>query len=314
MGASAKKPKGGPKTARGKRTSSQNSLVHGATSNNVVNADQKDLVERYEHELTAYYKPESPLEKLQIQRIAVCRTKLDALYELELVKLQIAKAELEGNPKLALDRVHPGEDLTRLLAQTLSKGRQLSLPMNLTPDLLETFSEEIKNAGGIFDQDDDMHSQLPRLGEFIDAAAERLKISGYAVILRLGSSIQELFDDGEKGHSELTKLLYLGLEVMESKVRGDEVYVIKGNSKQVQEDVDSKKINDSLSAITKLSSIVSRAQEVSKEFDRMQDLLLRSATLGGEESDRLLRYQTTWERRLSSAIGELLALQAKNAR
>jgi hypothetical protein len=45
----------------------------------------------------------------------------------------------------------------------------------------------------------------------------------------------------------------------------------------------------------------------------MQDLLLRSVTLGGEESDRLLRYQTTWERRLSSAIGELLALQGKNA-
>ena len=59
---------------------------------------------------------------------------------------------------------------------------------------------------------------------------------------------------------------------------------------------------------------MSRAQEVSKEFDRMQDLLVRSVTLDGEESDRLMRYQTTWERRLSSAIGELLALQAKNAR
>ncbi len=313
MGASAKKPKGGPKTAWGKQASSQNSLVHGATSNNVIRADQKALVEGYEHELTAYYKPESPLEKLQIQRIALCRTKLDALYELEVIKLQIAKAELEGNPKLTLDRVHPGEDLTRSFAQTLSKGRLPSLPMNLTPELLETFSEEIKNAGGKLDQSDNMHVQLPRLGEFIDAAAERLKISGYAVILRLGRSIQELFDDGEKGHSDLTKLLYLGLEVMESKARGDEVYIIKGNSKQVQKDVDTKKINDSLSAITKLNSIVSRAQEVSKEFDRMQDLLLRSVTLGGEESDRLMRYQTTWERRLSSAIGELLALQSKKA-
>jgi hypothetical protein len=210
MSESAKKPKGGPKTARGKQASSQNSLVHGATSNNVFSAHQRALAERYEHELTAYYKPESPLEKLQIQRIALCRTKLDALYELELVKLQIARADLEGNPKLALDRVHPNEDLTRSFAQTLSKGRLLSLPMNLTPNLLETFSEEIKNAGGKLDQDDDMHSQLPRLGEFIDAAAERLKISGYAVILRLGGSIQELFDDVEKGHSGLTKLLYLG--------------------------------------------------------------------------------------------------------
>jgi hypothetical protein len=46
----------------------------------------------------------------------------------------------------------------------------------------------------------------------------------------------------------------------------------------------------------------------------MQDLLLSSVTLDGEEFDRRMRYQTTWERRLSSAIGELLALQAKNAR
>jgi len=46
----------------------------------------------------------------------------------------------------------------------------------------------------------------------------------------------------------------------------------------------------------------------------MQELMLRSVTLSGEESDRLLRYQTTWERRLSSAIGELLVLQAKNAK
>jgi hypothetical protein len=80
-------PQGGPKTAKGKRASSQNSLVHGATSNNVVSADQKALVERYEHELTAYYKPDSTLEKLQIQRIALCKAKLDALYELEMIKL-----------------------------------------------------------------------------------------------------------------------------------------------------------------------------------------------------------------------------------
>lgn len=186
--------------------------------------------------------------------------------------------------------------------------------MNLTPELLKTFSEEIKSAGGKLDQDDDIHTQLPRISQFIDEAAERLKISGEAVILRIGSSIQELFNEGGKDHSELNELLHLGLDVLKSKARGDEVFVIKANAKQVQEDVDIQKINDALSAITKLNLIASRAQDVSKEFDRMQDLLLRSVTLGGEESDRLMRYQTTWERRLSSAIGELLALQTKNAR
>lgn len=68
-------------------------------------------------------------------------------------------------------------------------------------------------------------------------------------------------------------------------------------------------------ATSKLNSIVVRAHEASKEFERRQDLMLRSVTLGGEESDRLLRYQINWERRLSSAIGdELLALQGKNGK
>lgn len=71
MSISPKKSSGGPRTSKGKQVSSQNALVHGATSNNVVSADQKALVARYEHELKAYYKPDSPLEKLQIQRIAL---------------------------------------------------------------------------------------------------------------------------------------------------------------------------------------------------------------------------------------------------
>lgn len=37
--------------------------------------------------------------------------------------------------------------------------------------------------------------------------------------------------------------------------------------------------------------------------------MLKSVTLPSNESDLLMRYQTTLERRLSSAIGELLALQ-----
>ena len=78
--------------------------------------------------------------------------------------------------------------------------------------------------------------------------------------------------------------------------------------------LDMNKINEALSGIVELNSVVISAHEVAKDFIRMQELMLNSVTLDGEESDRLLRYQTTWERRLSSAIGELLALQAKNAR
>lgn len=79
MSNSPKKSSGGPRTAKGKQASSQNALVHGATTNKVTSAGQQSLVDQYVHELTVYYKPESPLEKLQIQRIALCKAKLDHL-------------------------------------------------------------------------------------------------------------------------------------------------------------------------------------------------------------------------------------------
>ena len=167
MSPSSKKSAGGPKTAKGKQVSSQNALVHGATSSNVVSAEEKSVVARYVQELLAFYKPESPLETLQIQRIALCKAKLDGLYELEQVKLQIAAEELKADPRLVMDKVYVGEDLTRSIARTLSNTKPLNLPMDLTPDLLAIFAEEINRAGGKLGPDDDLYTQLPELGAFI---------------------------------------------------------------------------------------------------------------------------------------------------
>ena len=43
------------------------------------------------------------------------------------------------------------------------------------------------------------------------------------MILRIGYSIQETFTKNQKDHSELTELLYLGLEVMEAGARGERI-------------------------------------------------------------------------------------------
>lgn len=72
--------------------------------------------------------------------------------------------------------------------------------------------------------------------------ANRLKISGYQIVLRISNSIQELFDNNNKDYSELTELLYLGLGVMQARARGDEMYTIKANKLQDEEDLDAKKI------------------------------------------------------------------------
>ena len=45
------------------------------------------------------------------------------------------------------------------------------------------------------------------------------------------------------------------------------------------------------------------------QFASTQELMLKALTLPSNESDLFMRYQTTLERRVSGAIGELLELQ-----
>lgn len=123
MSPRSKKSGGGPKTAKGKSISAQNALVHGATSSNFIGDEQKLLVEQCVQELTAYYQPASPLEKMQIQRIALCKAKLDALYEIEQVKLQIASEDLKRAPELVMQKISASDAMTKEFAQSLSAGR-----------------------------------------------------------------------------------------------------------------------------------------------------------------------------------------------
>jgi hypothetical protein len=197
MSPSPKKSLGGPKTAKGKRASSQNALVHGATSNNAISARQKSLVEQYVRELTTYYKPDSPLEKMQIQRISLCKAKLDALYEIEQVKLQIASEDLKRTPELVMQKIAAGGDLNQAFAETLSKGHELELPMRLTPESLAHIASEINAIGGKLDSEDDLNIALPNLSLFIKNIAKRLGSSPYKILLRIGETVNGMLE--EKG-------------------------------------------------------------------------------------------------------------------
>lgn len=192
-----KKSAGGPKTAKGKSVSSQNALLHGATSNNVVSVEQRFAVEQYVQELTDFYKLKSPLEKMQIQRIALCKVKLDALYQLEQVKLQIASEDLKRTPELVMQKIAAGDEMTQAFAKTLSKGLELELPMGLTPESLARISSEINAIGGKLDSEDDLNIALPNLSLLIKDLANRLGSSPHKILLRMGETVNGMLN--EKG-------------------------------------------------------------------------------------------------------------------
>ena len=56
-----------------------------------------------------------------------------------------------------------------------------------------------------------------------------------------------------------------------------------------------------------------KAESAYARYEQTKELLKRAAQLPSQESDLLMRYQTTLERRLSLAIGELLELQRRRS-
>jgi len=80
---------GGPSSPAGKSRASKNAVTHGLTSNVPTGALESESVKKYIDELVAYYQPKSPLERLQIERIALCRSKLSRLYEVEQASLEL---------------------------------------------------------------------------------------------------------------------------------------------------------------------------------------------------------------------------------
>ena len=310
MGTNSMKSGGGPITDKGKKTSSKNALVHGATSKNAVTDDQRLSVEQYVKELTNHYNPTSPLEILQILRIALSKAKLDALYDLEQVKLHIATEDLKRTPEVVMQKIAAVGEITQFFAESIIKDRDLVLPMGLSPEILQLIATEINGIGGKLEPEDDINLALPNLARFINEVADRLGSTPYKILLRSGEAVNGLLKDKGAITYRLRQLLQSLVEKRHDQI--NEVNLFEDASPEVSAEPDLTKINEALSGFRDLNSEVSSAHEVAMNFSKMQDLMLRSVTLSGEESDRLLRYQTTWERRLSSAIGELLALQTKN--
>jgi len=331
------KRSGGPKTAQGKARSSKNATSHGLTSMVPSNSNEKALVDSYTQELTGYYKPESPLEQLQIRRIAMCRAKLAYLYDLEQVKLSLAAKELESQPEKILEKIPGATGLAMGMAKEFITSGEIHLPCRLDLPLLEAICEEIHQMHGVIENKHQFARALPRLTKYLNSypvvglnntSQWMEKLAAISKDLKMtdekGDTYAGKFEEIIKGYLRSRKYEDLlekearrpGLEELERYqeerriARGEKPRKIEPTPK-VDPDaiVDMEAISQQLKQFLNLHKSYQRAQEIAVQYQGIKDLMLRALSLPVEESDLLMRYQTTLERRLSQAIGELLALQ-----
>jgi len=331
------KRSGGPKTLQGKARSSKNATSHGLTSMVPSNSNEKALVESYTQELTNYYNPESPLEQLQIRRIAICRAKLAYLYDLEQVKLALAAKELESQPEKILEKIPGATGLALGMAKEFITSGEIHLPCRLDLPLLETICEETHQMHGVIENKHQFARALPRLTKYLNSypvvglnnsSQWMEKLAAISEDLKMADEMGERhlgkFEEILRGYQRSREYEVL-LEKEAAKPEMDELEryqeerrIARGEkprkiepTPQVDPDAitNMAMIKQQLKQFLDLHKSYQKAQGIAVQYREIKDLMLRSLSLPVAESDLLMRYQTTLERRLSQAIGELLALQ-----
>lgn len=313
---------GGPRSEQGKAKSSKNALKLGVTTMNIASSDEQKMVDEYVQELMDYYHAESPLEKLQIQRIAVCRAKLARLYQVEQLRLQLTQKNIENDPEQIFKEMNVRKGLVRSMALEGIRHGGITLPCNLSFGELEAIAAEVDHFHGTLKSERDLEESFPRLVKFLRQYSARG--------LNQSTSLLERFEVvAHRIYRVMRQDIYLGNlgELLEE--------LLSSNKKQISTDdqdaidlmsainpnyvppepaqyqVDIRQLQSLMPLFVHLKCALKDAQLLIDRYQESKSLLVQSTLLPQSEADLLMRYQTTLERRLSSSLGELLELQKR---
>lgn len=313
---------GGPRSPEGKARSSQNALKLGVTTMNISSASEQKMVDEYVLELTEYYQPKSPLEKLQIQRIGICRAKLARLYEVEQVRLKLVQRSIENDPAKIFKEMNVAKGLVLSMALEGLRRGAITLPCDLSFEALDAIAIEVDRFHGSLKSEKDLAESLPKLTKFLMQYSVRGLGSSPTILERFDVVIRRI-------HKSMRNDIYLGNlsqlfeEILavntqkSSELPDDTVELMRQIDpnytapEPVRNQIDLHQLQSLLPLFVHLKSALQDAQRLIERYEESKSLIMQSTLLPPAEADLLMRYQTTLERRLSSSIGELLALQKR---
>lgn len=324
--------KRGPKTELGKRQSAKNSTTHGARSESITGPNEQAHFDTFLKELIDFYKPQGPLEKLQLERIATCKAKLKSLYELEQAKLRLLIDQHQSDTNKYISD-YPGLDpLVRgmmkelFLLEKFGFLNQICLPCQLTIEYLTDIVTEIDSFDGVLISDDDLRNYFPRLSSYLDNV-ESNEGALYVRLLGVGQQLEKIISDDD--YHQAIKLIFSDrFEKVVTEPTPDEIEFDRQlelyqeqsrkrlglKSKVIVKDPpvefpNQEKLTSLFKAFKTLHKAYLMTKVKAKAVRSTIELHRRALSLPHEEADLLMRYQTSWERRLSTLIGEFMQLQ-----
>lgn len=292
---------GGPKTLKGKSISSQNAIQHGLTAKQLLNPQELSRYENLVQDLAKHYGTPNPIIPIQIERIA--------RLQIQLERIQIAIDGLYHRSNFEKPNKNQ-VDLSQIDSEVLQIRMRMILGL-LDQSLLDKINNVLINA-----EIKSILSQIPDATEIENENQERPIISQasllgaylFAEARFYKADFKKYLDDKVKAISNTknSKTLYesinleiLGLAIdifnapdLEEKIFTDDFYEFYLFKNWFEREI--AKVPNQINAI--------------KNLERQEKNQLNISMPNFDELDRLMRYQTTISRQLSTAIGELLVL------
>jgi len=339
-----RKKGGGPKTPEGKAIASKNATKHSLRSNKPATPIEQQNIVTYASQLIEHYETNDPLEILQLERIALYREKLAKVYQAELAAAQLVFDALANNPQQIVQEMSHLNDLARSrLLEYLEKGQWL-LPCGLSTQALDDICQEIRCLDAVLNSNADLEKYMPTLAIFLneycsfritssatlckklDAVATRLQymvMRGIEfrvktddlsdLIMQIREEHEHLAKEREQAEGPNELDLYIARRQAErqAKMKVKPKPVVQESPASKEPFPSMEVITEQLHFFTDLQKAMSSAIEALPQFEATKALRLQALELPSAQTDVLLRYQTTWERRLSAAVGEFLELRKR---
>jgi len=289
-----------------------------------VDDEERELISELTKELLDFYQPQSPLEIMQLERIALCRAKLARLYEVERTRLQLARQTIDASPKKLLEQLGFQSDLSQKLALEQIDYQSMSLPLQLTLETLKAIVNEVQHYGPKAISEKEFKRYLPNLYQYLNQnqflgieednsilnklqlVLQKLKQiveSENPMIGKMAQLLELILDKNQQAQAEDNEVRELMLQIKPDYKESD------AKAKRDFTEVDVRGILTNLNLFGELLSACRRAEKIVAHYEKSKALIVKSLVLPQTEADLLLRYQTTWERRLSTEVGEFIELR-----
>ena len=284
----------GPITESGKNTSSKNALTHGATSPKLLNEAEQERYSTLLAELKESYPSPNPLIRLQLERIATLTIQLDRIQNTIDAQFMRTRVLSRGYHELAryLDMDRETKSLALNLAMGLGgKERMLDLEKFTVSTELNYWVDYERPS-----THEEFLDKTPKFCEYLfrEANKNQQTIEDY-----ISDKVPKQKPEGNSPYSQSIDIRF---------VFSDEESQIDSSNEDGIKNTELKELKRAAEWYAQeIMRFIVRTQKIA-DFKKLGPIEEQATTPDLDQLDRLMRYQTTLQRQLSTAIGELLAL------